>query len=167
MKIGLFQLPNCTRLSVLSMVLATQFISSCAILHSVDVGEMNFHKSPGVKVTPLDVKVSEMGISVGEAATVADILLKNEHDSRVVRNLRAIIGLFQLGPRTGNPVFSEKYADKIIDEILEQCPSGQLTNVVTMRETNKYPVISGEIVRITGDCMQAPSKRSKTSGKRS
>ena len=34
-----------------------------------------------------------------------------------------------------------------------ECPSGKLTGLMSVRESRKYPVISGEIVKVTGYCV--------------
>ena len=60
-----------------------------------------------------------------------------------------------MGPRTGEPVWSsDTYADKVYLGLYEKCPSGQITGLTSIREINKYPVVSGEIVKITGFCLK-------------
>ena len=58
----------------------------------------------------------------------------------------------QTGPKTGKPVFTEKYSDKIIHELRTECPSGRITGLTMVRETAEYPVVSGEIVKVVGYC---------------
>ena len=65
-----------------------------------------------------------------------------------------IIALFQMGPKTGNPVFNPAYSDNLILKLRTLCPSGRITGLTSIRETNKYPVISGEIVKLTGYCFK-------------
>jgi hypothetical protein len=64
-----------------------------------------------------------------------------------------LIGLFQMGPQTGNPVYSKDYARNLMQLIYEKCPSGKVTGLTSVRESRKYPVISGEIVKVTGFCL--------------
>lgn len=123
-------------------------LSSCAVLHHVQVGSIDNTQAPEEIVTPFDIKVSETGVNTDEAGS-----LSNQNE------IATAIALFQMGDRTGNPVYNEKYAEGIIHSILEKCPSGKITNLMSIREARKYPVISGEIVKITGVC-----KTSKTKG---
>lgn len=101
---------------------------------------------------PFDIKISESGINLGEAADVSKILLRKDRHSDV-DNLAGWIGLFQIGPRTGNPVYVKDYAKNLIHLIYEKCPSGKVTGLMSVRESRKYPVISGEIVKVTGYCL--------------
>lgn len=129
------------------LLLPLFLLSGCAFLHHVQVGEVDARKD--MVGIPFDIKVSEVGVSVEEAGRIA-----RAADSKAGSDAAAIIGLFQMGPRTGNPVYDEHYADKIIYQIYEKCPNGKITNLMSIRETRKYPVISGEIVKITGICMK-------------
>jgi hypothetical protein len=100
-----------------------------------------------------EVLVSENGFSVQEAGAAAKAALRN-HNGEAAERFAAILSLFQMGPRTGNPVWSsEKYADGVFEKLYEKCPSGQITGLSSTREMNKYPVVSGEIVKLTGYCL--------------
>ena len=59
-----------------------------------------------------------------------------------------------MGPRTGARVFSDSYMDKITEEVYKKCPSGNITGLTSTRETARYPVITGEIAKITGYCIE-------------
>lgn len=122
--------------------------SSCAVLHHVQVGQIDNRDS--LVDVPFEIKVSEMGVSLEEAGRVARVIGGNA--GQAASGLTAIISLFQFGPRTGNPVYTETYAEKLIYDIYEKCPSGRVSDLVSIREMRKYPVISGEIVKITGVC---------------
>jgi hypothetical protein len=131
-------------------IAALPFIfSACAQLHHVQVGEIHSH--PGYIHKPFDIKFSEVGINLKEAGQTADLLRGSQN--KEAENIAGIIGLFQMGPRTGNPVYSKDYAKNLIQVIYEKCPSGMVTGLVSVRETRKYPVISGEIVKLTGLCL--------------
>jgi hypothetical protein len=143
-------------------------LSSCAILHHAQIGEIE--NPPGYEARPFDIKVSETGVNVQEAADVGKIFLKNKQKEEADK-LAGLISLFQMGPRTGNGVYDRTYADEILKKIYEACPSGNVTGLMSIRETRKYPVISGEIVKITGYCLtkesSSPSLRNKTKRKSS
>ncbi len=122
-------------------------LSGCAVLHHVQVGEVDSRAdSTGV---PFEIKVSETGVDMEDVKAIAKAT-----QSDAGSDIANAIALFQFGPRTGNPVYNERYAEKLIYQIYEKCPSGRVTNLVSIREMRKYPVISGEIVKVTGICLK-------------
>jgi hypothetical protein len=122
--------------------------SACAVLHHVQVGEVDNREA--LIDVPFEVMMSETGVSTQEIGQIGRATQTNAGNN--LGMVTAIIGLFQMGPRTGNPVYSERYAEKLIYQIYEKCPSGQVSDLISIRETRKYPVISGEIVKVTGVC---------------
>jgi len=123
---------------------------SCAQLHHVQLGEVTSH--PDYVAKPFDIKISESGINLGEAsATAVSVLDQKHHDD--AKNIAAFISLFQMGPTTGNPVYVKGYAKNLVQIIYEKCPSGKVTGLMSVRESRKYPIISGEIVHLTGYCL--------------
>ncbi len=125
-------------------------LSACAQLHHVQIGEVESH--PGFVQKPFDIKMSETGINIGEAKEISKIFL-DQRQSQDADKIAGFIGLFQMGPRTGNPVYVKGYAKNLIQAIYERCPSGKVTGLTSVRETRKYPVVSGEIVKVTGYCL--------------
>ena len=146
-----------------SLALCT--LPGCAVLHHVQVGDIDNRN--GIAYRPFDLKVSEAGVNLDEAGDIAKAMSRSKGANKDIDNAMAIVGLFQMGPRTGNPVFNEGYAKNIVNDLYKECPSGRITNLVSIREMRKYPVISGEIVKITGSCAidrkKRPQKKSKTS----
>lgn len=135
-------------------------LSGCAILHHAQVGMVD--NRAGTTAVPFEIMVSETGVSLEQAGKIAKAT-----NSRAGDNAKAvsdIIGLFQIGPRTGNPVYNEHYAEKLIDEIHAKCPSGKITGLMSIREMREYPVISGEIVKITGYCLKTRATASESAG---
>ena len=86
------------------------------------------------------------------AAAIAELSGKSGDTFSTVGD---IIALFQMGPKTGKPVFTPKYSDQIIHELRTTCPSGRITGLTMVRETADYPVVSGEIVKVVGYCQGA------------
>ena len=129
------------------------FVSSgCAILHSVQLGEID---SEAVLTSrPFEIKVSEFGLSTQDIATIGQALAQQSGHSDEVAAAGGIIEMFQMGPKTGNPSFKDDYSDHIKTLLLKECPNGKITGLMAIRETAKYPVISGEIVRVSGYCLQ-------------
>jgi len=128
-------------------------LSSCAYVHHTQVGEIKSH--PDFESIPFEVLVSETGFNLQEAGKIGAAVMHDKNAGDNLKTLTAIIGLFQMGPRTGEPVWSsDTYADKVFVGLYEKCPSGQITGLTSIREMNKYPVVSGEIVKITGFCLK-------------
>ncbi len=119
------------------------------MVHHVQYGDIDTRGRD--QSTPIDIKVSELGVSTREAGFIARTALKG--DARKAASfIQLIIELSQMGPRTGNPVLDDTYADGIEALLRQQCPSGNVTSLMLVREMRRYPVISGEIVHLTGRC---------------
>lgn len=123
------------------------FSSSCAVLHHVQVGQID--SRPTDVAIPFEILMSETGVSTEEIGGIAKSGGSNE-----IGQAAAIISMFQIGPKTGVQVYNEHYAEKLIYEIHQKCPSGRVTGLMSIREMRKYPVISGEIVKVTGYCLK-------------
>lgn len=125
-------------------------LSGCVYLHHVQIGDIDSRAVHNGR--PFEIMVSETGVNLDEAASIARALARSEKTQEQIEQLRDIIQLFQMGPRTGNIVFNERYAEPILELLLARCPSGRISGLSSIREMKKYPVISGEIVKITGWC---------------
>jgi len=138
-----FKLPLSLTLGLLS--------AGCAQLHHIQLSDIsNRTQTKSAKV--IDIKVSETGVNIQEIAGIAKAF-SNRQGSAQIQKAQDIIGLFQMGPRTGIPVFVENYWQGIPKMIETECPSGQVSNVISMRETRKYPVVSGEIALVKAICI--------------
>ncbi|MNK08037.1 hypothetical protein D3C87_259610 [compost metagenome] len=123
-------------------------LSGCAVLHHIQVGEID-NRDSKVQI-PFEILMSEVGVSTEEIGAIARAANTSGGDS--VGDAAAIVSMFQMGPRTGNLTYNPKYAEKLVYEIHQKCPSGDVTGLVSIREMRKYPAISGEIVKVTGFC---------------
>ena len=131
-------------------IMTILFLSSCAQLHHVQIGEID--NNPKFVQKPFDIKLSEVGVDIQEAGRITKALSGKDSNNEA-KQIADIIALFQMGPRTGNPVYEKGYAKNLIQLIYEKCPSGRVTGLASIRETRKYPVVSGEIVKLTGYCL--------------
>ena len=134
---------------IVLLCFAVLSLASCAISHHVQVGDIDNSRQA---VRNIDIKVSETGINLKETAAIVRALHGNKGSG--TSSFIEFMELFQMGPRTGNPVYFDRYADNVLDLVLAQCPSGDVGDLISIRETTKYPVVSGEIVKITGKCFQ-------------
>ncbi len=133
---------------LLPVLVTMVFLSSCAILHHTQIGEIN----SGSLGQPFQILVSETGINIEEIGSLMKASTSSKAARQDIGNVGAILGLFQMGPKTGNMVFSTDYADYILAALLEKCPEGRISGLNSIRETNKYPIVSGEIIKVTGYC---------------
>ena len=125
-------------------------ISGCAQMHHVQVGEMDMTRGEGV---PFDVKTSNLGLNVSEAATIVkEVAGRQSGVGKGAQTVDDVWKAITYGPRTGEVTFDASYADSMLQTVAATCPLSQISGITTIRETNKYPVISGEIVRVTGFC---------------
>lgn len=143
---------------ILSIVMF--LFSGCAVLHHVQVGHID-NRDNQVQI-PFEVLMNEVGVSTEEIGALAK--LSNTKGGDQVADAAAILSLFQMGPRTGHLTYNPRYAEKLVYEIHQKCPSGQVTGLVSIREMRKYPAISGEIVKVTGFCRKNRVQASYTKG---
>lgn len=139
------------KLSVLLSAAGAVALSGCAFLHHVQVGQID-NRGDDVRV-PFEIMMSETGVSTEEIGRIARASQTRAGDDAA--GVAGLVSLFQMGPRTGNIVYNERYAERLVYLIHEKCPSGRVTGLMSVREMRKYPVISGEIVKVTGYCVKA------------
>ena len=106
-----------------------------------------------------EVLVSELGVDIEGALELAKVAAQLAGASKEESQAADIIKLFQMGPRTGNPVFDDTYSDPMMKLLKARCPSGRISGLTSIRETASYPLVSGEIVKLTGYCMKENSQR--------
>ena len=126
-------------------------LTSCSILHKTQLSEIDSRTV--LKGRRFEVLVSETGINLQEATSIAKAFTQDQKTKSDFQALNDIIAAFQMGPRTGNMVFNDKYPDSVVPMLLQNCPSGKISGLMSIRETNKYPVVSGEIIRLIGYCL--------------
>ncbi len=125
------------------------FFTGCAVLHHVQVGQIDNRKA--YKLTPIEIKVSEMGIDLNDAKAISNMAM-NSYDSQKANDALTALQYFQMGPHTGAGVYSLAYIQDIEKNLASQCPNGFITGITSIRETREYPVIKGEIVKIKAFC---------------
>jgi hypothetical protein len=135
----------------LCMIVST--LAGCAVMHSVQLGEIDSNiVREGRR---FEIKVSQLGLDLEQAAAIGEAIAlaaASPEAAEAVSSTQDIVAFFQWGPKTGAPVFRDDYSDGIIDMIRQQCPSGQISGLMSIRESAQYPIISGEIVKLIGYC---------------
>lgn len=137
--------------------LTLALLQGCAYVHHTQVGDVL--SSPGHVPIPFEILISETGVNVQEIGAISNAAIADNNAANNLGAAALIISLFQMGPRTGNAVWTgDEYADKTYMALYEKCPSGQITGLHSTRETSKYPVVSGEIIKIKGYCLEKKTK---------
>lgn len=142
---------------LLLTILAFGTLQGCAIMHHTQIGEVD--SDLVLRGRRFEVIISETGVNLSEAANITKAFTRNQKTRDGIQKVQDVIALFQMGPRTGNPVFSEEYADMMFSLMQKECPSGKMSGLTSIRETAKYPVISGEIVKIVGFCFDHKNRK--------
>ncbi len=131
-------------------------LCSCASLYHVQVADIETTDRGRV----IDVKVSETAFDFKAVGQTGLAIAKNNAYRRgntgaqdQIAGLELILALTNYGPRTGLPVFTDRYSDYVLDELISKCPTGRITGITSVRESRNYPYISGEIVNIRGYCV--------------
>ena len=133
----------------LSLVLII-FLSSCAYVYQLQVGDIDDRES--FESSPFEIKVSEIGFNLQEAGEISKAL-----GSDSGKSAGDLLGMIQMGPRTGNSVYNERYAEDLLFLIKQKCPDGRVSGLTSIREQRMYPAISGEIIKIIGNCLRKRS----------
>ena len=133
------------------------FLFQCSIPYRYTIGDLDNTSS---RKKSFQIIVSETGINFEEGIGVAQGGLylgnpgQNSRGNKNLAYLKILIFLSTMGPTTGQKILNSNYADKLGDVIQKNCPSGRVVNLRNIREAARYPVVSGEIVRIEGDCLE-------------
>lgn len=134
------------------LLLAMGLGQGCAVLHSAQVGDIDAQIVMEGK--RFEIRIAELGVDIegmGDFAKDVGKSTKREEETNTVVD---IIKMSNMGPRTGFPVFRVDYSDALIERIKEACPSGQVSGLVSMRESASYGLVSGEIVKLIGYCAE-------------
>ncbi len=126
-------------------------LGACARLDHVQIGDLD--QTQG-NLQPISVKVSQFGIELAAFAEVGRHTASSSAARSQSQQVRDLLALMNMGPRTGNPVYNETYAEKVLEDLYRQCPSGNITGIRSIREARAYTAVSGEIVRIDAFCVQ-------------
>ncbi|MCP5325204.1 MAG: hypothetical protein H7A09_02615 [Oceanospirillaceae bacterium] len=124
--------------------------SGCARLDRVQIGDIDQSRGELVEV---EVQLSELGLNMAGIAETGRIATRGKA-SQDFKELRDILALINMGPKTGNPVFDDTYAQRLQEYLLVKCPSGRLTSIRSVREAKGFGPVTGEIVGVKADCIR-------------
>jgi hypothetical protein len=121
-------------------------LTGCATLHRAQLDEIDGQRG---QLVPFEIHVSETGVNTKAVGQIASVALKSARPSQ----LASLVALFQYGPKTGNVVYSDEFADVVATTILERCPTARVTGLMSLRESANYYAVSGEYVTVRGYCI--------------
>jgi hypothetical protein len=130
--------------------LSLLMLGGCSQLHHVHIGEID--QSQG-KLTPFTLKVNELGFDAAKSAKISADVAKSASTSEDLEIVAFILAISNFGPKTGNPVYNDAYADQVLAEVIRVCPSKKLTGLTSVREATNVGPVSGEVIRINGYCI--------------
>jgi hypothetical protein len=129
-----------------ALAVAALASTGCVSLHHAQLDEIDAQRG---HLKPFEIHASETGVDVKAVGAAASVVSRSKTPSRIAN----IVALFEFGPKTGDPVFTDTFADQLAEQILVQCPSGRITGVMSLRESTKYYAVSGEYVTVRGYCI--------------
>lgn len=121
-------------------------LAGCSQLHRAQLDEIDTQRG---YLRPFEIHLSETGVSTRAIGTVASVATRSARASQIA----AIISLFEFGPKTGEVVFDDTFADNVAEQILAHCPSARVTGLMSLRESTNYYAVSGEYVTVRGFCI--------------
>jgi len=131
------------------MAIATLLsLVSCSEIHHAQIGDID-HRDGYIRER-FEIKVSEEAIEIKNANLAARSL--TPQGARETNDFARLFSIAQMGPRTGPATLSSSYGRDIFSIVRKACVRGWPTNLVIERESSSYPGISGEIIRILGNC---------------
>ncbi len=130
----------------LRILLLAPALGGCASLHRAQLDEIDAQRG---RLVPFEIHVSETGVNTKAIGAIASVAARSSRPSQVA----SLVALFQFGPKTGDPVFDDKFADVVAHEILDRCPSARVTGLMSLRESTSYYAVSGEYVTVRGFCI--------------
>ncbi len=118
----------------------------CATLHRAQLDEIDGQQG---RLVPFEIHVSEMGVNAKAVGQIASVAMKSARPSQIA----SLVALFEYGPKTGNVVYDDQFADAVATTILERCPTARVTGLLSLRESTNYYAVSGEYVTVRGYCI--------------
>lgn len=128
-------------------------LCSCSSLYVFHQDEID--QSSG-SLFPFNIKVSQLGLNPKDMSS-ANVLFSSDEVASRFKALALLLSLSNMGPKTGLPVFSFVDANQLLDYLMLECPTGEITGLSSIRESISYIFFSKEIIAIKGFCKQSMS----------
>jgi hypothetical protein len=128
------------------LLLLVPATGGCVSLHRAQLDEIDAQQG---RLEPFEIHVSETGVDTKAVGALASAATQSSRPSQIA----SLVALFQFGPKTGDVVYDDAFADVVAQRILARCPSARVTGLVSLRESAKYYAVSGEYVTVRGYCI--------------
>ena len=106
----------------------------CSSLHMFQQDDID--QSNGA-LTPFELQVSQLGFNTKDVGELGSNFGGQKVSNRF-KTLELLVYLSNMGPKTGYPVFTEPHANKLLDHLMEECPSGDITGLSSLRESISF-----------------------------
>ena len=104
---------------------------------------------------PINVVITDIGVDAAKVARRMEQIVQfnKKKKNNTVSNA---ISMFQVGPKTGAPVYDEHWGEHLLKELHLKCPSGRLKNVHSRRLSTDYgdTGVTKEIVVVDAICLR-------------
>ena len=126
----------------------------CTRVHHVQIGAID-NTVAGV---PINVVITDIGVDAAKIARRVEqvVQINKKRKKRKKSTVSDVISLFQVGPKTGAPVYNEHWGEHLLKELHLKCPSGRLKNVHSRRLSTDYgdTGVTKEIVVVDAICIR-------------
>ena len=120
----------------------------CSTVHHAQFGDID--RREGYIRERFEIKVNEEAIEIKNANLAARSY--TPQGTSETNDIAKLFTIVQMGPRSGWATLSSSYGRDLYTIIRKACVRGWPTDLVIERESNSYPGINGEIIRILGEC---------------
>lgn len=136
-------------------------LSGCAVMHRTTIGERLLDSE--TQPTEVEVITSAIGVDTQGLSELSQDGLRSSGSSsgqQLAGLIAFVTWATSQSPRTGEPTATDDWAEANIPRLRAQCTGGTLTGLQVVRESARYPYVSGEIVRVKGQCRIARQEES-------
>ena len=139
--------------SVFSLLTIALAFGGCVRVHHIQVASFD----STAQGFPVEVVIDSLGVDVAKIAK--NIEKVNQLISRKKKpnnNVSNTIAMFQLGPKTGAPIYDKTWGEQLLNQLLEKCPSARLENIYTQRLSTDYgdAGVTREVNVVKATCLE-------------
>ncbi len=135
-----------------ALVPALLMLSACAQIHHVQIGSID-NTANGI---PIEVVVKTVGVDAAKVVRTAENISQFGKKKKKNNKASNIVAMFQMGPKTGAPIYDEVWGEKLMTELHLKCPTAKLKNIHSIRTATDYAGsgITQETVIIRALCIR-------------
>ena len=142
------------KIHVLLSITILLFSLGCTQVHHVQLSDF----SPNERGRQIEILVREIGVNVEQAVRTAEKITAafSRSNRRSKSSAADTVAMFQYGPKTGKPIYDKNFGNNLLTQLLQECPSGKLTDIESTRLAIEYADtgVSQESVRVRARCLK-------------